>query len=149
MVYQSNKRCNGAIAWQRSRVNARGENFRRRVMKQRQQTPAASLSQHRVCCKLTLGHLTARQLINRSFRNTDLKVLLDAKKQVQKIHGRKTQVVEKKLLRFDRFSLRKRQRLPDQRRHLLEGVRLKSDGLHAVRVHAVKPPSTHQTCPVT
>src|SRR6266542_1878705 len=135
-------------------MNARGKNLRRRVIKHGHQTLTARLAQHSVGRKLALRHFTAREVIDRSFRNTDPEVLLDAKEQIQKIHRRKAEVVEEKLFGFDRFRLLQGQRGSGQGGHLLKSVLLKTFTLNGarlnfVRAHAVKPPSTDQTCPVT
>src|SRR5882724_7818988 len=142
MIDQTNKRTDRAIARQRRGMNARGKNLRRRVMKHGHQTLAARLAQHSVCRKLCLRHLAAREVVNRSFRDTDPEVLLDAKEQIQKVHRCKAEVVKEKLFGFNRFRFLQGERLFDQIRHLFKSILPGSStpngaGLNVVRVHAV------------
>ena len=44
------------------------------------------------------------------------KVLLDTKQQIEQIHRSETEIVEEQLLRLDRLTLRKRERLAHERR---------------------------------
>src|SRR5436190_10603500 len=140
VVHETRDCVHGAKAWQRGRVNARRKQLFRGVVKQSHQPLSTRLRQQPVLGKLRLREITARQVINRSFRNLDLKVFLDAKQQIEQVHRSEREVVEEELLRRDRLILRKRERLAHKHRNFRGCVTL---------AHAVTPPSTHQTWPVT
>src|SRR5688572_31125973 len=80
--------------------------FFRCVVKQVHQTFTPGFSQHRIFCKLAFREIATREVIDRSFRDLDVKVLLDSKQEIEQVHRRETEIVEKELLRSDRFGLR-------------------------------------------
>ena len=66
--------------------------------------------------------ISASELIDRSLRDRDLKVLLDPKQEIEQVHRRETQIVKEKLLLRDRFSFRQRQCLTYQGYNLRQSV---------------------------
>src|SRR4051794_23342040 len=140
LVHEPRDCPNRAKARKRCRMNARRKKLFGRVVKQSHQPLPACFRQHCVVRKLSLAQIATCKVIDRSFRDLDLKVLLDPKQKIEQVHRSKTEIVEEELLRLDWFTLRECERLAHEGEYFHGCV---------ARTHPVTPPSTHHTWPVT
>src|SRR5215218_6303588 len=140
MVHETRDCADCAKARKRRRVYARRKQLAGRVVKQSHQSLPARFGQHCIFREFSFREIASRHVIDRAFRDLDLKVLLKTKQQIEQVHRSETEIVEEELLWLDWLSLRQRERLSHERCNLRRCV---------ARTHAVTPPSTHHTWPVT